>query len=63
MTRRVPVKTALVGFLVAPAAMAQQPPNQPPPADPVTPPTENKLIYTGVPWIDGMVTQTNQKPQ
>ena len=43
MTRRVPVKTALVGLLVAPAAVAQQPPDQStPPPDPTQPPTENK---------------------
>ena len=43
MTRTSPVKTALIGFLVAPAAVAQQPPDQPaPPKEPATPPTENK---------------------
>src|SRR5262249_39209306 len=43
MTRTRPVKTALVGFLVAPAAVAQQPPDQSaPPPDPAVPPGENK---------------------
>src|SRR5262245_33872442 len=43
MSRRVPVKTALVGLLVAPAAVAQQPPDQnATPPDPAQPPTENK---------------------
>jgi catecholate siderophore receptor len=43
MARRVPVKTALVGLLFAPGAMAQQPPDQNAQApDPTPPPTENK---------------------
>jgi catecholate siderophore receptor len=42
MSNRVPVKTALVGLLVTPTAMAQQPPAQTPPPDPATPPTETK---------------------
>lgn len=43
MTRTSPVKTALIGFLVAPAAVAQQPTDPPaPPKEPATPPTENK---------------------
>lgn len=39
MLNRVPVKTALVGLLVAPAAMAQQPPTQNTVPDPAAPPT------------------------
>src|SRR5262245_47443075 len=44
MTRLSPVKTALVGLLVAPAAVAKQPPpdRTAPPPDPASPPTENK---------------------
>lgn len=42
MSRRLPVKTAMLGLLVAPGAMAQQQQPDPTTSDPATPPTENK---------------------
>jgi catecholate siderophore receptor len=62
MTRRVPVKTALVGLLVAPAAVAQQPPDQSVPPEPATP-TENKPAEpTGAPATMQPVTVTGSRP-
>jgi len=62
MSRRVPVKTALVGLLVAPAAVAQQPPDQSVPPEPATP-TENKPAEpTGAPATMQPVTVTGSRP-
>ena len=64
MMRRVPVKTTLVGLLVAPGAMAQQAPAQnTPPPDPATPPTENKPADpTAAPATMQPVTVTGSRP-
>src|SRR5215470_6873372 len=64
MTRTSPVKTALIGFLVAPAAVAQQPPDQTaPPSPPATPPTENKPADpNAAPVTMQPVTVTGSRP-
>jgi catecholate siderophore receptor len=65
MTRRIPVKTALVGLLVAPGAMAQQAPpeNNAPPPEPTPPPAENKPPDpTGAPATMQPVTVTGSRP-
>ena len=64
MARRVPVKTALVGLLFAPGAMAQQPPEQNAPApDPTPPPTENKPADpNAAPATMQTVTVTGSRP-
>lgn len=63
MTSRVPVKTALVGLLVAPAAMAQQTPANTPPQEPATPPNENKPAEpSGAPATMQTVTVTGNRP-
>ena len=64
MTRRIPVKKALVGLLVAPAAMAQQPPGQTEQApDPTPPPSENKPADpNAAPATMQPVTVTGSRP-
>ena len=64
MMRRVPAKTALVGLLFAPGAMAQQPPDQNAQApDPTPPPTENKPADpTAAPATMQTVTVTGSRP-
>ena len=64
MARRVPVKTALVGLLFAPGAMAQQPPDQKAQApDPTPPPTENKPADpNAAPATMQPVTVTGSRP-
>ena len=64
MVRSVPVKTALVGLLFAPGAMAQQPPDQNAQApDPTPPPTENKPADpTAAPATMQTVTVTGSRP-
>src|SRR5215472_1213812 len=64
MTRTSPVKTALIGFLVAPAAVAQQPTDPPaPPKEPATPPTENKPADpNAAPVTMQPVTVTGSRP-
>src|SRR5258705_12332604 len=64
MSRRIPVKTALVGLLMAPAAAAQQAPAQSaPPPDPATPPTENKPADpSAAPATMQPVTVTGSRP-
>jgi catecholate siderophore receptor len=66
VTRRVPVKTALVGFLVAPAALAQQGPPQPadqPPSTPPTPPDASTPAQpSGAPATMQTVTVTGSRP-
>src|SRR5260370_10653741 len=64
MARRVPVKTALVGLLFAPGAMAQQPPDQNAQApDPTPPPTENKPADpNAAPATMQPVTVTGSRP-
>ena len=67
MKRRVPVRTALVGLLVAPAAFAQQGPPQPaepPKPDPnPQPPTESKPAQpSGAPATMQPVTVTGSRP-
>ena len=65
MARRVPVKTALVGLLFAPGAMAQQPPDQNAQApDPTPPPTENKPADpNAAPATMQPVTVTGSRPE
>jgi catecholate siderophore receptor len=61
MSRHLPAKTAILGALVAPSAMAQQPPA--PVADPPTPLTENKPADpTGAPATMQPVTVTGSRP-
>ena len=64
MTRRIPVKTALVGLLFAPAAIAQQTPAQnTPPPDPATPPPQNNPADpTAAPATMQPVTVTGSRP-
>ena len=64
MARRVPVKTALVGLLFAPGAMAQQPPDQNAQApDPTLPPNENKPADpNAAPATMQPVTVTGSRP-
>src|SRR5947208_2648961 len=66
MSRRIPVKTALVGLLVAPAAMAQQSPDQnaqAPTPSPQPPTTENKPVDpTAAPATMQPVTVTGSRP-
>ena len=64
MARRVPVKTALVGLLFAPGAMAQQPPDQNAQApDPTPPPSENKPADpNAAPATMQPVTVTGSRP-
>src|SRR5258708_18925736 len=64
MARRVPVKTALVGLLFAPGAMAQQAPDQNAQApDPAQPPNENKPADpTAAPATMQPVTVTRSPP-
>jgi len=64
MTRRIPVKTALVGLLVAPAAMAQETPDQTAQApNPTPPPTENKPADpNAAPATMQPVTVTGSRP-
>ena len=64
MVRSVPAKTALVGLLFAPGAMAQQPPDQNAQApDPTPPPTENKPADpTAAPATMQPVTVTGTRP-
>ncbi|MFO1082428.1 MAG: TonB-dependent siderophore receptor [Reyranellaceae bacterium] len=58
------VKTALIGFLVAPSALAQQGTEAPPPAaDPTEPPTENKPAAPNAnPVTMQTVTVTGSRP-
>jgi catecholate siderophore receptor len=64
MARRVPVKTALVGLLFAPGAMAQQAPDQNAQApDPTQPPNENKPADpNAAPATMQPVTVTGSRP-
>jgi catecholate siderophore receptor len=64
MARRIPVKTALVGLLVAPGAMAQQTPDQnAQPPGPAPPPAENKPAEpTAAPATMQPVTVTGSRP-
>ena len=63
MAKRVPVKTALVGLLVAPAAMAQQDPAQTPAPAPATPSTENQpAAPAAAPATMQTVTVTGSRP-
>ena len=64
MARSVPVKTALVGLLFAPGAMAQQAPDQNAQApDPTLPPTENKPADpNAAPATMQTVTVTGSRP-
>jgi len=63
MAKRVPVKTALVGLLVAPSAMAQQDPAQTPAPAPVTPSTENQpAAPSAAPATMQTVTVTGSRP-
>src|SRR5882762_11216962 len=64
MARRVPVKTALVGLLFAPGALAQQAPYQNAQApDPTPPPSENKPADpTAAPATMQPVTVTGSRP-
>ena len=64
MARHIPVKTALVGLLVAPGAMAQQAPEQNAQApNPPPPPTENKPADpNAAPATMQPVTVTGSRP-
>jgi catecholate siderophore receptor len=64
MARRIPVKTALVGLLFSPGAMAQQTPDQKAQApDPTPPPNENKPADpTAAPATMQPVTVTGSRP-
>jgi catecholate siderophore receptor len=64
MARRIPVKTALVGLLFSPGAMAQQTPDQNAQApDPTPPPNENKPADpTAAPATMQPVTVTGSRP-
>lgn len=63
MAKRVPVKTALMGLLVAPAAMAQQEPAQTPAATPANPADQNQPANpTGAPATMQTVTVTGSRP-
>ncbi len=63
MAKRVPVKTALVGLLVAPGAMAQQDPAQTPAPAPDTPSTENQpAAPAAAPATMQTVTVTGSRP-
>jgi len=63
MSRRIPVKTALVGLLMTPSAVAQQAPDQSVPPDPATPPTENKPADpSAAPATMQPVTVTGSRP-
>lgn len=63
MAKRVPVKTALMGLLVAPAAMAQQEPAQTPAATPANPADQNQPADpTGAPATMQTVTVTGSRP-
>jgi catecholate siderophore receptor len=63
MAKRVPVKTALVGLLVAPTAMAQQDPAQTPAPAPATPSTENQpAAPAAAPATMQTVTVTGSRP-
>ena len=63
MAKRVPVKTALVGLLVAPSAMAQQDPAQTPAPAPASPSTENQpAAPSAAPATMQTVTVTGSRP-
>lgn len=63
MAKRVPVKTALVGLLVAPTAMAQQETAQTPAPTPATPSTENQPADpSAAPATMQPVTVTGSRP-
>lgn len=63
MSSRLPVTTALIGFLVAPSAMAQQPPVQnTPPPDPTPSPPANPADPSGAPATMQPVTVTGSRP-
>ncbi|TBR29543.1 MAG: TonB-dependent siderophore receptor, partial [Reyranella sp.] len=63
MAKRVPVKTALVGLLVAPSAMAQQETAQTPAPAPATPSTENQPADpSAAPATMQTVTVTGSRP-
>ncbi|WP_422035871.1 TonB-dependent receptor [Reyranella sp.] len=63
MAKRVPVKTALVGLLVAPGAMAQQDPAQTPAPAPASPSTENQpAAPSAAPATMQTVTVTGSRP-
>lgn len=63
MLNRVPIKTALVGLLVAPAAMAQQPPTQNTAPDPAVPPTGTRPADpNAAPATMQPVTVTGNRP-
>ena len=63
MSSRLPVTTALIGFLVAPSAMAQQPPVQnAPPLDPTPTPPANPADPSGAPATMQPVTVTGTRP-
>jgi catecholate siderophore receptor len=63
MAKRVPVKTALVGLLVAPAAMAQQDTAQTPAPTPADPSNENQPANpSGAPATMQTVTVTGSRP-
>src|SRR5713101_9322157 len=63
MSRRIPVKTALVGLLMTPSAVAQQAPDQSVPPDPATPPGENKPADpNAAPATMQPVTVTGSRP-
>ncbi|MDB5489419.1 MAG: outer rane receptor, TonB-dependent [Reyranella sp.] len=63
MAKRVPVKTALVGLLVAPAAMAQTESAQTPATAPATPADQNQPANpTGAPATMQTVTVTGSRP-
>jgi catecholate siderophore receptor len=63
MSSRLPVTTALIGLLVAPSAMAQQPPAQnAPPPDPTPSPPANPADPNAAPATMQPVTVTGSRP-
>ncbi len=62
MAKRVPVKTALVGLLVAPAAMAQQETAQTPTSPPADPSQNQPANPSGAPATMQTVTVTGSRP-
>lgn len=62
MAKRVPVKTALVGLLVAPAAMAQQETAQTPTPTPADPTQNQPANPSGAPATMQTVTVTGSRP-
>ncbi len=62
MAKRVPVKTALVGLLIAPAAMAQQETAQTPTSPPADPSQNQPANPSGAPATMQTVTVTGSRP-